>query len=83
MKDLGAALGRLDPPRRALLDLSLRRGMPDDEIAKAIRVDPDEVTRRRTAALDRLSDELGLDGREQRDELLATLPDLPPTLWKG
>jgi DNA-directed RNA polymerase specialized sigma24 family protein len=82
MKELGTALGRLDPETRALLDLSLRRGMPDDEIARVLRVDAQEVGRRRDGALERLADDLRLDGREQRDELFATLPDLPPWRWQ-
>jgi DNA-directed RNA polymerase specialized sigma24 family protein len=81
MKELSAALGRLDPPTRALLDLSLRRGLPDDEIAEVLDTGREEVANRRLAALDSLADELALDGREQRDELFATLPDLPPELW--
>jgi DNA-directed RNA polymerase specialized sigma24 family protein len=83
LEDLGAALSGLDMPSRALLDLSVRRGVPDEEIANVSRTDAAEVARRREAALDRLADELGLDGREQRDELFATLPDLPPRLWKA
>jgi DNA-directed RNA polymerase specialized sigma24 family protein len=83
MRQLGAALGRLDDESRALLDLSLRRGMGDEEIAQVLRVDRDEVGRRRAELLDRLGEELKLDGREQRDELLATLPDLPERLWRG
>ena len=82
MKDLAAALTRLDAPTRALLDLSLRRGLPDEEIAEVMHTDRDQVASRRVAALDRLADELSLDSREQRDELFATLPDLPRRLWK-
>ena len=82
MKDLGAALAGLEPQTRALLELSLRRGMPDDEIAQVIGSDREEVARRRAAALESLAKELRLDGREQQDELLATLPDLPAGLWK-
>ena len=81
MKDLGAALAGLEPQTRALLELSLRRGMPDDEIAQVIGSDREEVARRRATALESLASELQLDGREQRDELLATLPDLPAALW--
>jgi hypothetical protein len=33
MRELGAALTRLDPQSRALLDLSVRRALPDEEIA--------------------------------------------------
>ena len=83
MQDLGAALARLDPESRALLDLSRRRGLRDDEIAEALRVDPEEVGKRRDELLDQLADELGVESREGRDELYATLPDLPLELWKG
>ena len=82
VEELGKALGGLDPESRALLDLSLRRGMRDDDIAGVLRVDAGEVARRRGELLDRLADELSLDGRAERDELFATLPDLPPELWK-
>jgi DNA-directed RNA polymerase specialized sigma24 family protein len=83
MTDIAAALGRLDDESRALLDLSLRRGMENEEIAGILRVDAAEVGRRRDELLERLAEELGLDGREQREELRATLPDLPPELWRG
>jgi DNA-directed RNA polymerase specialized sigma subunit len=83
MKDLGVALGRLDDQSRALLDLSLRRGMADEEIGEVLRVDAADVARRREELLERLASDLGLDGREQRDELFATLPDLPDALWRG
>jgi DNA-directed RNA polymerase specialized sigma24 family protein len=83
MKDLGAALAQLDPESRALLELSMRRGLPDEEIGEFLRVDRDDVVRRRAALLDQLAGELRLEGREQRDELYATLPDLPPDLWGG
>jgi DNA-directed RNA polymerase specialized sigma24 family protein len=81
MSELGAALARLDPEGRALLDLSLRRGTPDEEIAGVLRVDPDDVGRRRDELLDRLAEELHLGTRDQRDELFATLPDLPAECW--
>jgi DNA-directed RNA polymerase specialized sigma24 family protein len=83
MKELGAALARLDSESRALLDLSLRQALPDEEIARTLRVDEGDVAARRDEVLDRLARELGLDGREQRDELFATLPDLPATLWEA
>jgi DNA-directed RNA polymerase specialized sigma24 family protein len=82
IRDARRALGRLDPEARALLDLSLRRGLEDEDIASVLRVDEAEVERRRAAALDRVADELGLDGREQRDELFATLPDVPANAWR-
>lgn len=81
IRDARRALGRLDPESRALLDLSLRRGLEDDDIASVLRVDEPEVERRRRAALDRLADELQLDGPHERDELFATLPDVPASAW--
>jgi DNA-directed RNA polymerase specialized sigma24 family protein len=83
MRDLGAALARLDDESRALLDLSMRRGMADEEIAAILKVEPSEVEHRRSELFERLASELELDGREQRDELFATLQDLPQELWRG
>ena len=83
LSQLGDALRRLDPGQRALLDLSMRRELPDEEIAGYLRVSVEDIDRRRAEALERLGEDLGLDGREQRDELLATLPDLPAEYWNA
>ena len=81
MRELGRALARIDDESRALLDLSLRRGLPDEEIAGILRVEPEEVGRRTAELLERLASDLQLEGREQRDELFATLQDLPKKRW--
>jgi DNA-directed RNA polymerase specialized sigma24 family protein len=83
MRDARRALSRLDPESRALLDLSVRRGLDDDDIASVLRVDQDEVKRRRQDAFDRLAEELGLETRDERDELFATLQDLPREYWRN
>ena len=83
IKQASEALARLDPESRALLDLYLRRAMPDQEIAEVLRVDPEEVPRRVNEAFDKTADELGLQARAERDELRASLPDLPPDAWQG
>lgn len=83
IKRLGEALAGLDPESRALLDLNLRRGMEEDEIAELLNVDAENVASRRRRILEQLDTELGLETREARDELRATLPDLPPKLWQG
>ena len=83
MKDLGRALRGLDDESRALLELSFRRGMSDEEIAAELNVETPEVEQRRGELFQRLADELKLDGREARDELFATLQDLPADLWRG
>ena len=82
MKDARRALSRLDPESRALLDLTLRRGLDDDDIANVLRETEDEVKRRRSAAMDRLVQELGLETQEERDELFATLQDLPTEYFR-
>jgi DNA-directed RNA polymerase specialized sigma24 family protein len=83
MRDLSRALGRLDDESRALLELSMRRGMSDEEIAAVLPVETTEVGKRKAELLERLAVELKLEGREQRDELFATLQDLPHELWHG
>ena len=83
MRAARRALQRLDPETRALLDLSIRRGLEDEDIASVLRVEPEEVARRRSNALGEIASDLGLTRREDRDELLATLPDLPPEYWRA
>jgi DNA-directed RNA polymerase specialized sigma24 family protein len=82
IKQASEALSRLDPVRRAMLDLSLRRGMREEEIAAVLNITTPEVEGRLEEVLDALARELSLDSREQRDELRATLPDLPPDAWQ-
>ena len=82
MKAVREALAQLDAQSLALLELSVRRGLADEEIGEFLRVDPGEVAHRRDDLLERLARELGLEGREQRDELFATLPDLPWDYWR-
>jgi DNA-directed RNA polymerase specialized sigma24 family protein len=83
MEKLREELARLDPTDRALLDLNLRRGMEEGEIAEVLNVDADEVSTRREKVLEKLASDVGLHTREQRDELRATLPDLPADYWKS
>ncbi len=82
MTRLGEALADLDPESRALLDLNLRRGMQESEIADILGVKADDVADRREKILAGLDYELGLHTREERDELRATLPDLPADCWQ-
>ena len=82
MKAAREALARLDRQSLALLELSLRRALDDEEIGEFLGVDPGEVAKRRDEILERLAADLRLDGREERDELFATLPDLPWEYWR-
>jgi anti-sigma-K factor RskA len=52
------ALDHLDPGSRALLDLSLHRGMEDGEIAELLGSDPDYVSSSREAAIAQIADEV-------------------------
>jgi hypothetical protein len=83
MRAARGALQRLDPETRALLDLSIRRGLEDEDIASVLRVEPEEVVRRRESGFESLASDLGLTTRDERDELFATLPDLPPEYWRA
>lgn len=83
MRDLGQALGRLDDESRALLELSMRRGMSDEEIAAVLLAETPEVERRTAELLEGLASDLKLDSRDARDELFATLQDLPSERWRG
>ena len=81
MDSFTAALSRLDPAKRALLDLSLRRGMLPGEIAGLLGLDADSVVAAREQALEQLAGELELDDRTQLDPLRARLAELPPEAW--
>jgi hypothetical protein len=77
-----SALSRLDPASRALLDLSLRRGMRTEEIAEVLGADPDSVAASRDEALRRVAVDVGL-GEENLDEVRAQLAELPAEEWLG
>src|SRR5829696_7290114 len=77
-----SALSRLDPASRALLDLSLRRGMRTEEIAEVLGADPDGVAASRDEALRRVARDVGL-GEDNLDEVRARLAELPAEQWLG
>jgi hypothetical protein len=74
-EQLAGALERLDPRDRELLALSLRRRVPDDALARVYDVPPQEVARRRAAAIERLADELGAQRGEDLGAVLQALLD--------
>jgi L,D-transpeptidase-like protein len=74
-EQLAGALGRLDPRERELLALSLRRRVPDEALARVYDVVPQEVARRRAAAIERLADELGAQRGEDLGAVLQALLD--------
>ena len=74
-EQLAGALERLDPKERELLALSLRRRVPDEALARVYDVVPQEVARRRAAAIERLADELGAQRGEDLGAVLQALLD--------
>jgi hypothetical protein len=80
-EELAAALRRLDPRDWEVLDLSLRRRVPDEALAKIFGSEPAEVARRRAAAIENLADALGVQRGEDLGAVLKALLDADT--WKG
>src|SRR5215203_461065 len=72
-EQLVAALEELPPHDRELLELSLRRRVPDEALATLFDVEEAEVTRRRANAIDQLSTLLGLRRGEDLGSVLKSL----------
>jgi L,D-transpeptidase catalytic domain len=78
---VAAALDRLDPPDREVLELSLRRQVPDEALAEFYRCPVPELARRRAAAIERFSNDLGLEGGDALGDVLRGLLD--SSVWQG
>jgi hypothetical protein len=74
------ALRQLDPGSRALLDLSLRRGLDDAEIAELLGSDSDYVSSSRDAAIAQLAEDLGMHG--DADAVREALQEMPEDAWR-
>jgi hypothetical protein len=74
-EELVAALRRLDPRDWEVLDLSLRRRVPDEALAKIFDAEPAEVARRRATAIENLADALGVQRGEDLGAVLKALLD--------
>jgi hypothetical protein len=72
-EQLAAALARLDPRDWEVLDLSLRRRVPDDALAEVLGVEVPEVARRRAAGIERLADDLEIQRGEDLGHVLKAL----------
>ena len=79
---LPAALADLDPGNRALLDLSLRRGVSDAEIGELLRKTPEDVARGRDAVLELLADALEVPGHDRRERVRRAVSELPDDAWR-
>src|SRR3954469_23955202 len=73
---------RLAPATRALLDLSVRRGVRDDQMAPILRTDPFHLAWRRARALEKVASEMG-DGKRPAPlgEVRMALEALPRKAW--
>src|SRR3954452_14410619 len=72
-EQLVAALERLDPRDLEVLDLSLRRHVPDDALANVMGWAPSEVARSRAAAIEHLANDLGVERGEDLGLVLKKL----------
>lgn len=75
LDDLYACVRRLDSGSRALLDLSVRRRLPDEAMAPILRTDPFHLAWRRARVLERLAEALGAPPLAAVRAALAELPD--------
>src|SRR2546423_10605784 len=82
LERLARSVQQLDPPTRALLDLSVRRGGRDDHMAPILRTDPFHLAWRRARALEKIARELG-DGDRAAPlgEVRMALEALPREAW--
>lgn len=80
-RQLAEALGRLDPRDREILGYSLRRHVPDEDLAAVFGVGPSEVARLRAAAVERLADDLGVQRGADLGHVLTAL--LEAQTWEG
>src|SRR3954465_1134975 len=79
---LADCIRRLDPATRALLDLSVRRGVRDDQMAPILRTDPFHLAWRRARALERVAGEVGGGGRPAPlGDVRMALEALPREAW--
>jgi hypothetical protein len=77
------ALKAIDPVARAMLDLSIRRRLPDSSIADLAQMPPDELVRWRGEVLDQLGRQIGLTGPDARDQVRTRLEAIDPSAWVG
>ena len=81
MEALVGGLARLDRQSIDLLDLSLRRDLPDTEIAETRGIPAAEVGERRARALGRLMSELRIERFDEVVDMFTHLADLPAERW--
>src|SRR5580765_5287376 len=78
---LAESMRRLDAGTRALLDLSLRRAIPDEQVAHVLGTDAVAIPPRRGRGIARLAEMMEVPGPAELAELLIAIPDLPDHAW--
>ena len=78
---MAAGLKRLEPHSREVLELSLRRRIPDDMLGRLLDADGPEIARRRAAAIQELAAELGVARGTELGRVLNLL--LEPETWEA
>ncbi|HEX6460028.1 MAG TPA: hypothetical protein VF032_14010 [Thermoleophilaceae bacterium] len=78
---LAESVGQLDAGTRALLDLSLRRAIPDEQVAKVLGVEPSSIPPRRARGIAQLADMMEVPGPSELAALLIAIPELPEEAW--
>ncbi|HEX8648806.1 MAG TPA: hypothetical protein VF715_18055 [Thermoleophilaceae bacterium] len=78
---LESCIRRLDPADRALLDLSLNRGIPDAAMAPVLRCDPMRLAWKRARALERVASRMGMSDPADLARVRTALADLPSRAW--
>lgn len=79
-EQLAEALAQLDPRDREVLDYSLRRHVPDEDISSVFGLEPNEIAQLRAAAVDHLSTQMGVERGEDLGQVLRLL--LEPATWE-
>ncbi|MFL5913114.1 MAG: hypothetical protein ACJ768_21420 [Gaiellaceae bacterium] len=78
---LAGCVQALDPGPRALLDLSLRRGLRDEAIAAIVHEDPFRLAWARARAIERVAEDMGATGPAALRAVRLALPELPAEAW--
>jgi hypothetical protein len=78
---LESCVRRLDPADRALLDLSLNRGIPDAVMAPILKTDAMRIAWKRARAIECVASRLGMTHPADLAEVRAALMDLPSRAW--
>ncbi|HEX8744167.1 MAG TPA: hypothetical protein VF712_13640 [Thermoleophilaceae bacterium] len=78
---LESCIRRLEPADRALLDLSLNRGIPDWALAPILRADPTRLAWKRARAIERVASRMGLTDPADLPAVREALTALPDRAW--